>query len=67
MNNQNYPFAQELITDSQGNIRKVILDFNDYQHLIEILEDEKLYQAMLKTKGENPLNLKAALEELDKE
>ena len=61
-----YPFAQELITDTEGNIRKVILDFNDYQNLLEILEDEGLYQAMLKTKNEIPLSLELALEELEK-
>lgn len=32
--NKNYPFAQELITDTQGNIRKVILNIKDYQHLL---------------------------------
>ena len=32
-----YPFAQELITDTQGNIRKVVIDFNDYQHLLKAL------------------------------
>ncbi len=67
MTTQNYPFAQELITDIEGNIRKVILDFNDYQNLIEMLEDEGLYQAMLLTKNENPLSLENALEELEKE
>lgn len=24
-----YPFAQELITDMEGNIRKVVIDFDD--------------------------------------
>ncbi|MGI0481134.1 hypothetical protein ACN4EE_10110 [Geminocystis sp. CENA526] len=67
MNTKNYPFAQELITDIDGNIRKVILDFNDYQYLLEMLEDEGLYQAMLTTKNEQPLSLESALEELEKE
>jgi hypothetical protein len=67
MNTKNYPFAQELITDIDGNIRKVILDFNDYQHLLEMLEDEGLYQAMLTTKDEKPLSLESALAELEKE
>ena len=67
MKTKNYPFAQELITDIDGNIRKVILDFDDYQHLLEILENEGLYQAMLTTKNEKPLNLESALEELEKE
>jgi hypothetical protein len=67
MKTKNYPFAQELITDTEGNICKVILDFNDYQHLLEILEDEGLYQAMLETKNEKPLSLESALEELEKQ
>ncbi|WP_017295217.1 hypothetical protein [Geminocystis herdmanii] len=67
MNTKSYPFAQELITDIDGNIRKVILDFNDYQYLLEMLEDESLYQAMLATKNEKPLSLESALEELEKE
>lgn len=67
MNLQNYPFAQELITDIDGNIRKVILDFNDYQKLLEMLEDEGLYQAMLITKNEKYLTLESALEQLEKE
>lgn len=67
MNIKNYPFAQELITDIDGNIRKVILDFDEYQQLLEKLEDEGLYQAMLTTKNEKPLSLESALEELEKE
>ncbi len=67
MNTKDYPFAQELITDIDGNIRQVILDFNDYQNIIERLEDEGLYQAMLITKNEQPLSLESALEELEKE
>jgi hypothetical protein len=67
MNTKNYPFAQELITDIDGNIWKVILDFADYQHLLEMLEDEGLYQAMLATKNEKPLSLESALAELEKE
>lgn len=66
MNTKNYPFAQELITDIDGNIRKVILNFEDYEHLLEMLEDEGLYQAMLITKNEKPLNLESAWEELEK-
>lgn len=67
MNTKNYPFAQELITDIDGNISKVILDFNDYQYLLEMVEDEGLYQAMLITKNEQPLSLESALEELENE
>lgn len=67
MNTKNYPFAQEFIIDIDGNIQKVILDFDDYQHLLEMLEDEGLYKAMLTTKNEQPLTLESALEELEKQ
>lgn len=67
MVNIDYPFAQELITDTQGNIRKVILNFEDYQHLLEILEDEALYQAMKTTENEKPMNLEEALGKLEEE
>lgn len=49
-----YPFAQEFITDAQGQIRKVILDIADYQKLIEALEDEGLYQAINAVRHETP-------------
>ncbi len=42
MQAEQYPFAQELITDVSGKIRKVILDFSDYQRLLEVIEDEGL-------------------------
>ncbi len=64
---KNYPFAQELITDTEGNIRQVILNYHDYKNLLEILEDEGLYQAMLVTQNETPLSLESALEELEQE
>lgn len=61
MTNSNYPFAQELITDTQGNIRQVILNFDDYQQLLEGLEDEALYQAMKTTINETPMSRESAL------
>ena len=67
MKNTNYPFAQELITDPQGNIRQVVLNFEDYQQLLEILEDEALYQAMKSTIGETSMNLDEALKALEEE
>jgi hypothetical protein len=67
MTNNNYPFAQELITDTQGNIRKVILNFEDYQHLLESLEDEALYQAMKSTINETPMSKEEALKALEEE
>ena len=63
--NNNYPFAQELITDTQGNISKVIISFDDYQHLLELLEDQALYQAMKVTEDETPMSKEEALKELE--
>ena len=67
MKNTNYPFAQELITDTEGNIRQVLLNFEDYQQLLENLEDEALYQAMKNTTTETPLNKEEALKLLEEE
>lgn len=63
---QDFPFAQEFITDQTGQVKKVILDFEQYQRLIEALEDEGLYQAMQKTLQEKSLSRDAALKLLDK-
>ena len=59
----NYPFAWELITDTQGNICKVIINFDDYQHLLELLEDQALYQAMKITENEIPMTREEAMTE----
>lgn len=67
MKNNNYPFAQELITDTEGNIRRVILNFEDYQQLLEALEDETLYRAMKTTATETPLSREEALKLLEEE
>lgn len=67
MKTNKYPFAQELITDTEGNIRKVVIDFNDYQRLLEAIEDEGLILAMKEVQDETPLNLNEALAELEKE
>jgi hypothetical protein len=67
MNIKDYPLAQELIIDNQGHIQQVILNFEDYQQMIEIYEDEGLYRAMIDVKGETPLSLEEALIELEKE
>ena len=66
MQTNQYPFAQELITDIEGNIRKVVIDFQDYLQLLEALEDEGLILAMKEVENETPLNLDAALAELEK-
>lgn len=66
MTNQPYPFAQEFITDASGQVRKVILDINDYEKLIEVFEDEALGRAIAEVRQETPLSLAEALEELTK-
>ncbi len=67
MNAQDYPFAQELITDTQGHILKVVINFQDYERIIEAIEDEGLYRAMMEVKDETPLSFEQALAELDKQ
>ena len=67
MQTNKYPFAQELITDIEGNIRKVVIDFQDYLRLIEAIEDEGLILAMKEVENETPLHLDEALAELEKE
>lgn len=67
MNNSNYHFAQELITDTQGNISQVVLNFDDYQQLLERLEDEALYQAMKTTINETLMSREEALKALEED
>jgi uncharacterized protein (DUF1330 family) len=67
MNIKDYPLAQELIIDNQGHIQQVIVNFEDYQQMIETYEDTKLYRAMIAVKDETPLSLEEALIELEKE
>lgn len=67
MKAEEYPFAKELITDAEGKISQVVIDFNDYQRLLEAIEDEGLALAMMEVKEEIPLSLDDALAELDKE
>ncbi|MEM9541681.1 MAG: hypothetical protein AAGA60_19565 [Cyanobacteria bacterium P01_E01_bin.42] len=67
MQNSNYPFARALITDTDGNIQKVILNYQDYTYLLELLEDQELYHAMLPTLSETPLNREQALKILEEE
>jgi len=52
MNIKDYPFAQDLITDNQGQIQQVIINFEDYQQIIETYEDTGLYRAMIDVKDE---------------
>ena len=67
MKTEDYPFAKELIVDTEGHIRKVVLDFSDYQRLLEAIEDEGLALAMMEAKKETPLNRNVALAELESE
>jgi RelB Antitoxin alpha helical domain len=62
-----YPFAQELITDMEGNIRKVVINFHDYLRLLEAIEDEGLILAMKTVEHEIPLNIDEALTQLEQE
>jgi hypothetical protein len=61
-----YPFAKELRTDAEGNISQVVIDFSDYQRLLEVLEDYGLAQLMNEVKNEKPLSKDEALQQLIK-
>jgi len=65
MKAQEYPFVQELITDKKGQVLKVVLEFEEYQRLLQAIEDEGLTRAMQAVKGETPLNMKEALDKLE--
>ena len=67
MKAEDYPFVKELIIDTKGTIQKVVINFSDYQRLLEAMEDEGLVLAMKEVKDETPLNLDEALAELEKE
>ena len=67
MKAEDYPFVKELIIDTKGTIQKVVINFSDYQRLLEAMEDEGLVLAMMEVKDETPLNLDEALAELEKE
>ncbi|MGD1875684.1 MAG: hypothetical protein ACFB02_21860 [Mastigocoleus sp.] len=62
-----YPFAKELVTDTEGNVLSVVIDFNDYQRLTAAIEDKGLISAMKEVQAEKPLTLNEALAELEKE
>ena len=64
---KDYPFDKELITDNQGKIQQVVINFEDYQQMIEAYEDTGLYRAMIEVEDETPLSLEEALIELEKE
>ena len=62
-----YPFAQELITDTEGNVSKVVINFDDYQQILEMLEDKGLYNAMRITEDEISISMEKALKKLEKQ
>jgi hypothetical protein len=37
MKAEEYPFAKKLITDAEGKISQVVIDFSDYQRLLEAI------------------------------
>ncbi|MEH2119273.1 hypothetical protein [Nostoc sp.] len=65
MKAEEYPFVQELITDKTGQVLKVVLEFEEYQRLLEAIEDEGLYRAMQAVTSETPLKRNEALAELE--
>lgn len=64
---ENYPFVKELIVDKSGKVRGVAIDLADYQKLLELLEDEGLYRAMVEVQDETPISLEAALKALEQD
>lgn len=62
---ENYPFVQELVTDTSGRVCKVVLELKDYQRLMKAIEDEGLYRAMQVARNETPLSREQALQELE--
>lgn len=64
---EDYPLAKELLLDAEGNISQVILNYTDYQYLLDALEDRGLLLAMAEVKHEKPLSLQEALTEMERE
>ena len=65
LSSEDYPFVQDFVTDNTGQIQKVVLSLSDYQHLLEVLEDESLYRAMQAVSHETPLSREDALKALN--
>jgi RelB Antitoxin alpha helical domain len=65
ISSSDYPFAREFITDTSGQIRKVVLDLTDYQKLLTVFEDQGLYRAMVEVRDETPLSLDEAIKSLE--
>lgn len=62
--NNSFPFAEELVINTDGNVSKVIIKFDNYQHILEMLEDRALNRVREETEGKTPLSRKEALREL---
>lgn len=62
-----YPYVDELITNSEGQVVKVVLPIEEYQRLIDALEDEGLLRAMRDVQEEPGLSIEEALSELEKD
>jgi hypothetical protein len=60
-----YPFAKELITNTRGQVSKVILGYRHYRQLLELVEDAGLDHAMKAVAQEKPLTRRQALQALD--
>ena len=60
-----YPFADELITNTTGQVSKVILGYRHYRQLLELVEDAGLDRAMKTVAKEKPLTRRQALHALD--
>lgn len=61
-----YPFAKELITNTRGQVSKVILGYRHYRQLLELVEDAGLDRAMRTVAQEKPLTRRQALQALAK-
>lgn len=59
------PFVQELLTDPSGRVEKVVLRYENYQQLLELMKHEALHRAIQDMRPEKPLSLAAVLKELE--
>jgi hypothetical protein len=66
MEAEQYPFVQELITDKKGKITKVVLDYEDYQRLLDAIEDKGLFFTMQSAQAAKLIRLNQALHELER-
>ena len=55
-----FPFEADYITDQKGHIKSVVLDYNTYKKIEEILLDYGLAKAMEDIKDEDEVDLETA-------